>query len=195
MPKTPSTMLPLGTSAPGFDLSEPATGKRVRLEDVAAGGRPVLVMFICNHCPFVIHVADQLAAIGRDYAARVGIVAINSNNPQSHPGDSPEKMAIEAKARGYIFPYLFDDTQDVAKAYHAACTPDIFLFDGDRRLAYRGRLDASTPGNAEPVTGKDLRAALDAVLARKAPNASQQASIGCNIKWKPGNEPAYATKV
>lgn len=193
MPRTPSTMLPLGTPAPAFALLDPASGRTVTLDELAQAGRPLLVMFICNHCPFVVHVARELAALGRDYAPRVSIVAINSNNPDTHPDDAPATMPAQAKAQGYPFPYLFDESQSVAKAYHAACTPDFFLFDASRRLVYRGRLDASTPGNNVPVSGEDLRAAINALLASKSPNPDQHASIGCNIKWKPGNEPAYAT--
>lgn len=188
---TPSTMLPLGTQAPDFALLEPATGRTVRLADFASK-KALVVMFVCNHCPFVKHVAEGLARLGRDYEARdVAVVAISANDPKTHPEDAPEKLAEEAKRRGYRFPYLFDATQEVAKAYTAACTPDFFVFDADRRLAYRGQLDASRPGNDVPVTGKDLRAAVDALLAGKPVNAEQRASIGCNIKWRAGNEPEY----
>lgn len=183
-------MLPLGTPAPDFSLPD-TTGKTVTLGDFA--GKPaLLVMFICNHCPFVKHIRAELAQLGRDYLPRqVAMVAINANDAATYPDDSPEKMVGEAQAAGYSFPYLFDATQAVAKAYRAACTPDFFLFDRDRRLVYRGQLDASRPGNGLPVTGKDMRAALDAVLAGQAPAAEQTPSIGCNIKWKPGNEPEY----
>jgi len=192
MVRTPSTMLPLGTGAPDFSLPN-VDGRTVTLAD-AAGPRGTLVMFICNHCPFVKHVADQLAALGRDCLPRgIGVVAISSNDVSSHPADSPEQMVHEAEERGYVFPYLYDETQEVAHAYHAACTPDFFLFDGDRKLAYRGQLDASRPGNDVPVTGADLRAAIDALLSGHPVPAEQRPSLGCNIKWKPGNEPAYFT--
>ena len=190
MVRTPSTMLPLGTPAPDFSLPN-VDGRMVGLHD-AAGPRGTLVMFICNHCPFVKHVADELARLGRDCLARgLGVVAISSNDVSSHPADSPEQMVHEAEERGYVFPYLYDETQEVAQAYHAACTPDFFLFDADRKLAYRGQLDPSRPGNEIPVTGADLRAAIDALLAGRPVPAEQRPSLGCNIKWKPGNEPAY----
>jgi hypothetical protein len=147
---------------------------------------------MCNHCPFVIHVAEELARLTREYMERgVAVVGINSNDVSMHPGDSPERMVAEAEERGYVFPYLYDETQEVAHAYHAACTPDFFLFDKNRRLVYRGQLDDSRPQSGIPVTGKDLRAALDAVLAGKSPSEQQRASLGCNIKWKAGNEPDY----
>ena len=166
-------------------------GRTVTLAD-AAGPRGTLVMFICNHCPFVKHDADQLAALGRDYLPRgIGVVAISSNDVSAHPADSPEQMVHEAEDRGYAFPYLYDESQEVAHAYHAACTPDFFLFDASRKLVYRGQLDASRPGNDVPVTGADLRAAIDAVLVGKPVATEQRPSLGCNIKWKPGNEPAY----
>lgn len=186
---TPSTMLPLGTPAPDFSLPDPA-GKIVSLADFA--GKPLLVMFICNHCPYVKHVADGLAKLGRDYQAKgVAVVGISSNDVKSHPDDAPAKMADEIKARGYTFPYLFDETQEVAKAYRAACTPDFYVFDKQHKLVYRGQMDASRPESGIPVTGDDLRAALDAVLAGKPVSDQQRASIGCNIKWKPGNAPEY----
>jgi peroxiredoxin len=190
MARTPSTMLPLGTVAPEFKLPD-TTGKQVALGDLAdkAG---LLVMFICNHCPFVKHVRSELARLGRDYLPRgIGIVAINSNDVANYPEDSPAKMAEEANEAGYEFPYLFDESQSVAQAYRAACTPDFFLFDKDRKLVYRGQLDDSRPGNGVTVTGADLRAALDAVLAKHAVATTQKPSLGCNIKWKPGNEPSY----
>ena len=190
MVRTPSTMLPLGTPAPDFSLPS-VDGRTLSLADVA-GAKGTLVMFICNHCPFVKHVADELAALGREYLPRgVGVVAISSNDVASHPADSPEQMVHEAEQRGYVFPYLYDETQAVAQAYHAACTPDFFLFDASRKLVYRGQLDASRPGNGIPLTGADLRAALDAVLAGRPVAADQVPSLGCNIKWKPGNEPPY----
>jgi len=190
MVRTPSTMLPLGTVAPDFSL--PNVDGSIVDYAAAAGTHGTVVMFICNHCPFVKHVADQLAALGREYQARgIGFVAISSNEVATHPADSPEQMVAEADERGYTFPYLYDETQDVAKAYHAACTPDFYLFDADRRLVYRGQLDPSRPGGDVPVTGSDLRAAIEALLAGRPPLAEQVPSLGCNIKWKPGNEPAY----
>jgi peroxiredoxin len=190
MVRTPSTMLPLGTTAPDFSLPN-VDGRMVSLAD-AAGPKGTVVMFICNHCPFVKHVADQLAALGRDVMPLgVGVVAISSNDVSTHPADSPEQMVHEAEDRGYPFPYLYDESQEVAKDYHAACTPDFFLFDAARKLVYRGQLDASRPGNEIPVTGADLRAAIDAVLTGKPVAAEQRPSLGCNIKWKPGNEPGY----
>ena len=190
MVRTPSTMLPLGTTAPDFSLLN-VDGRTVSLAD-AAGPKGTVVMFICNHCPFVKHVADQLAALGRDVMPLgIGMVAISSNDVSMHPADSPEQMVHEAEDRGYPFPYLYDESQEVAKDYHAACTPDFFLFDASRKLVYRGQLDASRPGNEIPVTGADLRAAIDAVLAGRPVATEQRPSLGCNIKWKPGNEPAY----
>jgi thiol-disulfide isomerase/thioredoxin len=192
MVQTPSTMLPLGSHAPDFRLQEPATGQIRSLTEFKA---PVLVvMFICNHCPFVIHVRDQISRLARDYAETgVDFVAINSNSAESHPQDGPEHMAELVRELGWKFPFLFDATQDVAKAYRAACTPDFYVFDAERRLAYRGQLDDSRPSNGKPVTGADLRAAIDAVRAAKPVPAEQRASIGCNIKWKPGGEPDYFT--
>ncbi len=190
MVRTPSTMLPLGTPAPDFSLPN-IDGRTVSLADFR-DAKALLVMFICNHCPFVKHVADELARLGRDYQAKgAAIVAISPNDVVAHPDDSPEKMKDEAKARGYTFPYLYDATQQVAQAYQAACTPDFFLFDASHKLAYRGQLDGSRPGNDVPVNGADLRTALDMVLAGKQVSAEQRASLGCNIKWKPGNEPEY----
>lgn len=191
MALTPSTMLDLGTPAPDFDLPD-TTGKRVTLGDF--DGKPaLLVAFLCNHCPYVKHIRDEFAALAREYQGKgVAVIAINSNDAKGYPDDSPEKMVEEVRQIGYTFPYLYDETQSVAKAYRAACTPDLYVFDKDRKLAYRGQFDASRPGNGVPVTGSDLRAALDAVLAGKPPLADQKPSIGCNIKWKPGNEPDYA---
>lgn len=190
MVRTPSTMLPLGTPAPDFRLMN-VDGREVGLSDFA-DAPALLVVFMCNHCPFVIHVAEELAELTREYIARgVAVVGINSNDVSQHPADSPERMVAEAEQRGYAFPYLYDDTQEVAHAYQAACTPDFFLFDRNHRLFYRGQLDASRPGNGVPVTGKDLRQALDAAIAGKAAPAEQLASMGCNIKWKAGNEPEY----
>ena len=183
-------MLTIGTEAPAFTLPD-ADGRRFSLDD-AAGSPAYLVMFICNHCPFVKHVRGELARIGDEYGARgVAIFAINSNDANTHPGDSPEKMKEESATWGYNFPYLVDADQSVAKAYMAACTPDIYLFDADRKLVYRGQLDGSRPGNDVPVDGRDLRAAMDAVLAGEAVSDAQIPSVGCNIKWKPGNAPSY----
>lgn len=190
MVKTASTMRKLGTPAPDFKLTN-VDGRLVGLDDLE--GQPaLLVNFMCNHCPFVKHVADGLAQLAREYQTKgVAIVGINSNDAATHPQDSPEQMVHEAEARGYPFPYLYDESQEVAKAFGAACTPDFFLYDKARRLVYRGQFDASRPGNGVPVTGSDLRAALDAVLAGRPPLERQIPSIGCNIKWRPGNEPAY----
>lgn len=185
-----STMLPLGTVAPEFTLPDPVTGKSISLADFK--GKPLVVMFVCNHCPFVKHIRAGLAQFGRDYISRgAAIVAISANDVANYPQDGPEKMKEEAKAAGYTFPYLYDESQAVAKAYRAACTPDFYLFDKDHRLVYRGQFDDSRPSNSSPVTGKDLREALDAVLSGKAVSAVQKPSIGCNIKWKAGNEPDY----
>ena len=182
-------MLALGTPTPDFKLPD-TNGKTVSLPDFR--GKPVLVMFICNHCPFVKHINAQLAQLGRDYQSRsLGIVAISSNDVANYPDDSPERMKEEAKRLGYTFPYLYDESQSVAKAFRAACTPDFFLFDTEHRLVYRGQFDDSRPGNALPVTGKDLRVALDAVLAGKDVSKDQKPSLGCNIKWKTGQEPEY----
>lgn len=185
-----STMLPLGTPAPDFRLPDPG-GKVVSLADFKRA--PVLlVVFMCNHCPYVKHLREGLARLARDYQPRgVAVVGINANDAASYPADSPAKMGEETAAAGYTFPYLYDETQAVAKAYRAACTPDFYLFDQDQRLAYRGQFDDSRPGNGLPVTGKDLRAALDALLAGRPVPSNQKPSIGCNIKWKPGNEPEY----
>jgi peroxiredoxin len=190
MALTPSIMLPLGTVAPGFALPD-TTGKQVALEDFKSA--PALaVIFMCNHCPYVKHIRSGLAQFARDYIPRgVAVVGINSNDVQNYPADSPAKMAEEIASAGYTFPYLYDESQAVARAYHAACTPDLFLFDRNRRLVYRGQFDDSRPGNGVPVTGQDLRLAVDAVLAGKAVASNQKPSIGCNIKWKPGREPDY----
>ena len=183
-------MLPLGTKAPDFKLPDTA-GKMVTLADFK-NAPALLVLFICNHCPFVKHIRSGLAQLARDYQQRgLAVVGISSNDVANYPQDSPAKMAEESKAAGYIFPYLYDETQAVAKAYRAACTPDIYLFDKDQSLAYRGQFDDSRPGNNVPVTGKDLRAAIDALLAGKPVSSTQVPSIGCNIKWKPGNVPDY----
>ncbi len=191
MVETLSTMSPLGMKAPDFRLKD-TEGNTVSLSDFKEAPA-VLVVFMCNHCPFVKHIADGLAALGREYQPKgAAVVGINANDVEKYPDDSPQKMAEELRTRGYSFPYLFDETQDVAKAYGAACTPDFFLFDKDRRLVYRGQLDDSRPTNGIPVTGADLRAAIDTVLAGKPVPEDQQPSIGCNIKWKPGNEPDYS---
>ncbi len=190
MVRTPSTMLPLGTHAPDFSLVN-VDGQTVSLDDFS-DAPALLVVFMCNHCPYVIHLADHLAALAHEYIARgVAIVGINSNDVATHPADSPEQMVAEAEGRGYAFAYLYDETQEVAQAYRAACTPDFFLFDADKNLVYRGQLDSSRPESNIPVTGEDLRAALDAVLAGNPLSENQTPSLGCNIKWKPGNEPEY----
>ena len=187
---TPSTMLPLGTKAPAFALPN-VDGRTVALADFATAPA-LLVVFMCNHCPYVKHVAAGLAQLARDYQAKgVAVVGINSNDVAAHPDDAPAEMVREAKHRGYIFAYLFDEDQRVAKAYKAACTPDFYLFDKNQKLVYRGQMDASRPDSSIPVTGNDLRTALDAVLAGKPVAPEQKPSIGCNIKWKPGNEPDY----
>jgi peroxiredoxin len=187
---TPSTMLPLGTEAPDFSLVN-VDGKTVKLADFAKSPA-LLVIFMCNHCPYVKHVAEALAKMTNEYLAKgVAVVGINSNDVANYPADSPQQMAAEVKQRDYKFPYLYDETQDVAQAYRAACTPDFYVFDGQQRLVYRGQFDTSRPESGIPVTGADLRAALDSVLAGKKPAAEQRPSIGCNIKWKPGEAPDY----
>jgi len=184
-------MLPLGTKAPAFNLPDPS-GRKISLSDFP-DALALVVVFMCNHCPYVKHVREGLARLAREYVPRgVGVVGINSNDVANYPADSPAKMAEEVKAAGYIFHYLYDETQSTAKAYHAACTPDFFVFDHDKVLVYRGQFDDSRPGNGVPVTGADLRAALDAVLAGKPVNPKQKPSIGCNIKWKAGNAPDYS---
>lgn len=190
MARTPSTMLPLGTQAPDFSLTN-VDGKTVSLADFADA--PALVVaFICNHCPFVKHLADDFAKFANEVMAKgAAVVAISSNDVDNYPADSPEQMVAEAEARGYRFPYLYDETQEVAKAYHAACTPDFYVFDADRKLVYRGQFDDSRPESGIPITGADLRAAVDAVLAGQPVAERQHPSIGCNIKWIPGNEPDY----
>lgn len=191
MVQTPSTMLPLGTPAPDFSLQEPATGRSVARSEFN-GAPAFLVVFLSNHCPFVKHIADALAAFGREYQERgLAMVGINANDVVNYPDDSPEKMQEEVARRGYTFPYLFDATQEVAKAYQAACTPDFFLFDGAGRLAYRGQFDPSRPSSDLAVTGVDLRAACDAVLAGRLAPPEQIPSVGCNIKWRPGNNPPW----
>jgi thiol-disulfide isomerase/thioredoxin len=191
MAETSSTMLPLGTQMPPFSLRDAVSGKAVT-DRHAAGKKATLVMFICNHCPFVKHVMEELGRVAGDYIPKgVGVVAINANDVDEYPQDGPDKMMELALSEGWQFPFLLDDTQKVAQAYRAACTPDFFLFDAEAKLVYRGQLDDSRPSNKITVTGKDLRAALDAVLAGKPPLEEQKPSIGCNIKWKPGNEPPY----
>ncbi|OKH26277.1 thioredoxin family protein [Chroogloeocystis siderophila] len=190
MVKTASTMLPLGTKAPHFELPDVVTGKTILLSSFA--GKPLLVMFICQHCPFVKHVKSELANLGKDYAnSDLKIVAISSNDINKYPDDAPEQLKVMAEEAGFLFPICFDENQEVAKAYTAACTPDFFLFDADQKLVYRGQLDDSRPSNGIPVTGKDLRAAINALLTGKTVDSNQKPSIGCNIKWKPGNEPSY----
>ena len=191
MVRVPSTMVPLGTEAPRFSLPEPATGRTISRDDYADASA-LLVVFLSNHCPFVKHIADGLARFAREYDARgLAVVGICANDVSTHPDDSPEMMAREAERRGYTFSYLFDESQQVAKAFGAACTPDFFLFDGKRRLAYRGQFDGSRPSLDVPVTGTDLRAACDAVLAGRPVGSQQVPSVGCNIKWKPGNAPDW----
>jgi peroxiredoxin len=188
MAATESTMMPLGTAAPDFTLPD-VTGGEVSRGDFA--GRPLLVIFLCRHCPFVQWVHSELARLGRDYGERVAIVGISANDADNYPDDRPESLAEMVTGWGLTYPVLYDETQAVAKAYRAACTPDFFLFDDGHRLVYRGQLDDSRPNSGIPVTGSDLRAALDAVLDGQAVASDQRPSLGCNIKWKPGNEPEY----
>jgi peroxiredoxin len=191
MSLTPSTMLDLKTKAPDFKLPDVMTGKQVSLKDFDSQ-KALLVMFICRHCPYVQHIKEALSQVGRDYAKKdIAIVAISSNDADNYPDDAPESLKEFAVQEKFSFPFLYDGTQKIAQAYTAACTPDFFLFDKKRELVYRGQLDDSRPGNNKPVTGRDLLAAIDALLADKAPNPNQVPSIGCNIKWKPGNEPTY----
>lgn len=191
MALTPSTMLALGTPAPDFDLPDVVSGQRISLASFA-GKKTLLVMFICRHCPYVQHVKAELGQLGQDYARQsVGIVAISANDAKNYPEDAPASLKAFAKEEGLVFPLCYDESQETAQAYTAACTPDFFLFDAQRRLVYRGQLDDSRPGNGKPVTGRDLRAAIDAVLAGTPVNPDQRPSIGCNIKWTPGREPAY----
>ena len=194
MVKTASTMLELGTSAPEFSLPN-VDGSTVSLSDFT-DKKGLLVAFICNHCPFVVHIREQFSTFGKEYQEQgLGIVAISSNDVETHPQDGPEQMKDEATAQGYVFPYLYDGTQKVAQAYKAACTPDFFLFDADLKLVYRGQFDSSRPGNGIPVTGEDLRAACDAVVSGAPIPEPQKPSIGCNIKWKEGKAPVYFTGV
>ena len=186
-----SVMLPLGTIAPPFALRDVVSGRVFSL-DSFAGKAALLVMFLCRHCPYVQQVQEELARVGRDYAETgLGIVGISSNDPASYPDDAPERLKELAERLAWRFPFCFDESQEVAKAYRAACTPDFYLFDAKRRLVYRGQLDESRPGNNKPVTGRDLRAAIDAVLAGRPVDANQKPSIGCSIKWTPGNAPDY----
>lgn len=192
MPRTESVMVSLGIVAPPFELVDVVTGRAVGRDDLfaVADGRGLLVMFICVHCPYVKHVEQELARIGADYEGRIAIAAISSNDVAAFPDDSPEQMKAQAQRLGFRFPYLYDETQEVAREYSAACTPDFFLFDRELKLVYRGQLDGSRPrradgsGNDTPVTGEDLRAAIDAALAGKRPDTNQRTSIGCNIKWR-----------
>ena len=187
-----SVMLPLGTQAPAFELRDVVSGQTFSL-DSFRDKTAMLVMFICRHCPYVVHVEQELAKIGRDYReSKLGIVAISSNDPVGYPDDAPQRLKHMAERLGFTFPFCWDETQQVAKAYRAACTPDFYLFDSEQLLVYRGQLDDSRPGNNKPVTGRDLRAAVEAVLASKPVDGNQKASIGCSIKWKPGNAPPYA---
>ena len=191
MAETPSTMRALGTPAPEFELPDP-TGAFHRKSDYQ--GKPLLVGFICNHCPFVKHVANRLGELAAELQRKgMGVVFVNANDTDSHPEDAPEKMAEFAKERGITVPYLYDQSQEVAKAYEAACTPDFFLFDSSHKLVYRGQFDDSRPGNDLPVTGADLKRAAEAVLAGRTPEGEQKPSVGCNIKWKKGNEPSFFT--
>ncbi len=185
-------LLSLGSPPPAFTLADfGKVGAKPFSLASAAPGRPIVVMFICNHCPFVKHIRAELAKLGKDYMGKATVVAINPNDVENYPDDRPELMTAEAAAAGYSFPYLYDETQETAKAYSAACTPDFFVFDSTHKLSYRGQLDASRPGNGVPVTGADLRAAIDAAIGGKPANIEQQPSMGCNIKWKEGNEPTY----
>lgn len=190
MARTPSTMLELGTPAPDFSLPD-TRGNHVSLSDFAQQPA-LLVVFMCNHCPYVIRIQEGLAQLGKDYLGKgLAMVGINANDAANYPDDSPAKMAEAVNTIGYTFPYLYDEQQSVAKAYQAACTPDFFLFNQQRELVYRGQFDDARPRNDAPVTGKDIRCAIDAVLAGKSVSTEQKASLGCNIKWKPGNEPDY----
>ncbi|MBW4660733.1 MAG: thioredoxin family protein [Drouetiella hepatica Uher 2000/2452] len=191
MARTASTMLALGTSAPDFQLPDVVTGATISLATFA-GKKALLVMFVCQHCPFVIHVREELARLGKDYSDRnVGIVAISANDVANYPDDSPDHLKAMAETLGFTFPVCYDESQETAKAYTAACTPDFFLFDGEGKLAYRGQLDDSRPGNDKPVNGQDLRKAIDSLLSDQPTLVDQKPSIGCNIKWKPGNAPDY----
>ncbi|MEX0895946.1 MAG: thioredoxin family protein [Patescibacteria group bacterium] len=190
MAQTPSTMLPLGTQLPTFSLPEVKTDQVISSQELATD-KPVLVIFLCAHCPFVLHAKDEIARIADDYAEQIKVVAISSNDVDSHPDDSPEQLKQLATDTGWSFPVCYDEDQSVAQAFHAACTPDFFLFDANQELVYRGQLDDSRPGSETPATGSDLRKALDTLLAGEQPDPNQKPSMGCNIKWKPGNEPEY----
>ena len=191
MVKTLSTMLPLGAKAPDFSLEDVVSGNQISLHTFAEK-KALLVMFICVHCPFVKHLQNALAALGKEYVDKgLGIVAISANDITSHPNDAPDKMKAMAETLGFNFPFCYDESQEVAKAYTAACTPDFFLFNRDHILVYRGQFDDSRPGNDVPVTGKDLKAAIEEVLLERKVDTQQKPSIGCNIKWKAGNEPPY----
>ena len=191
MARTASTMLALGTKAPDFQLPDVVSGQTISLETFASK-KAMLVMFICKHCPFVKHIQAELSIIGKDYASsEMGIVAISANDAVQYPDDAPDQLKLMVRQQEFVFPLCYDESQATAKAYTAACTPDFFLFDTDRQLVYRGQLDDSRPGSDRPLTGQDLRAAIDAVLADKPIDPDQKPSIGCNIKWKPGNEPPY----
>ena len=184
MARTPSNMLALGTQAPDFNLPDTVSNEMVSLAS-AKGDKGTVVMFICNHCPFVIHVNPEIAKLSKEYQSKgIGFIAISSNDVENYPQDAPHLMKQKAKDEGYSFPYLYDETQDIAKAYDAACTPDFYLFDADLKLVYRGQLDDSRPGNGIPLTGSDLRNALEALLQNENIDAHQKPSIGCNIKWK-----------
>jgi peroxiredoxin len=192
MALTSSTMLPLGTKAPKFSLKDVVSGRKISFETFA-DKKALLVMFICSHCPYVKHVQNEFARLGSDYREKsVGIVAISANDPVSQPDDAPDRLKAMAERLNFNFPYCFDETQEVAKAYTAACTPDFFLFNKGRELVYRGQLDDSRPGNDKPNDGRDLRAAIDAALAGQPIASDQKPSLGCNIKWRAGNEPPYA---
>ncbi|MBI5239981.1 MAG: thioredoxin family protein [Elusimicrobia bacterium] len=187
---TESKMLPLGTKAPSFELTDTVSGKKIGPETFR-DRKALLVMFICQHCPYVQHVKGELSKLGKDYKDKgLGIIAVSANDPEAYPQDAPKELSSFAKKEGFDFPLVFDESQHTAKAYSAVCTPDFFLFGKDRSLVYRGQLDDSRPGNGKPVTGKDLRAAIDSALAGKPADARQKPSAGCSIKWKPGNEPA-----
>eukprot|EP00877_Chromochloris_zofingiensis_P011017 jgi/Chrzof1/6169/Cz17g14040.t1 len=189
---TESADLPIGAQAPDFTLPEPLTGNMIKLADLTSNSKATLVMFICNHCPFVVHLKGAIASLAKEYQSKgVAVVAISSNSTQSHPQDGPDKMSEDAKANGYTFPYLYDESQEVAKAYKAACTPEFYVFNAGLQLVYHGQFDDSRPKNNAPVTGADLRPALDAVLATGSYNGKSKPSIGCNIKWHPGSEPDW----
>lgn len=190
MALTTSTMLALGTQAPAFSLPDVVSGKKISIDELK-NAKGLLIMFICQHCPYVKHVQDELAKLGRDYLNKIDIIAISSNDAENYPDDAPDSLKSMAQALKFTFPLLYDESQSAAKAYQAACTPDFFLFDGKHKLVYRGQLDDSRPGNNEPLNGKDLRAAIEAILKAQPVNEEQKSSVGCNIKWKAGNEPKY----